>query len=105
MLINDVVSFAIVTWLAHRRAGVAPLALWRALRPVLIAGVPTWAVARAMVELTGGWPAALGLAASVPIGLATYVAVTTLLDRGVLRQALEQLKRALGAGSRATAPL
>jgi PST family polysaccharide transporter len=103
MLADMLLSLALLTFFASRRAGVRIADQWRALRPVAIAGVLCWVAARAVVEIAGSIPAAVALTASIAAGLAVYALVVSLVEPGLLRyatgQALRMLRRAPSAAA------
>ena len=84
MLANVVVTLSIGVILATRKVGLSTLRLWEAVRPAVVAGAPSWLVARLIAEGLGASPA-ITLVASVAAGSLTYVGVLVLADRRVLR--------------------
>ena len=106
MLADILLSLVILGLLVQRRGGVPVIAQWRAIMPVAVGCAGTWlvvwAVAQAMSESAPG----LTLAACVVAAAATYAAAVSVVEPGLLRDALAQVRRALGrvpapaAGSR-----
>lgn len=101
MLAYMVVSGLALAVLAHRRGGVSLADQWRALMPVLIACVVSWAATRAVADAVDG-PAA-ALAASITTGTCSFIAVLWAIEPGLLRVALRQIARTLGRGQAAVA--
>jgi lipopolysaccharide exporter len=96
MLADLVISMIVIGAFVARRASVPVAKQWRAVRPVLVACALMWPAARGVAELAVNAPAAIALTASVIAGLAAYVGALTLLEPGLLRQALGQVGRTLG---------
>ena len=92
MLGNVVVTLAVAVYLAVRRAGISGTRLWTALRPVVLAAVPTWLVTRALAERVD-LPPAPALFLSVAGGSLTYVVVLLAADRGVVKDLVGQARR------------
>ena len=93
---SSAVMTVILSYFAARTTGIARDRYWRALRPVLLACPPCWAVTALVVEATQEAGSALSLAASAGAGLVTYLALVYLLDPGLLRRAGSQFTRAVG---------
>jgi lipopolysaccharide exporter len=103
MLAYMVVSGFVLAVLVHRRGGVSLADQWRALMPVLIACVVSWAATRGVAEAMAGGPAAAALVASVATGTACFLATVSVIEPGLLRVALRQIARTLGRGQAAVA--
>jgi O-antigen/teichoic acid export membrane protein len=94
------VSIAVLTFHVRRHVALSVSALWGAIQPVILAGIPmwlaTWAVGHALVAAHP----LLSLIAAILAGLVVYVAVIALLDRRFLTGAGMQVMRMFGrAGS------
>jgi lipopolysaccharide exporter len=96
MLADLTASLLVLGIVAARRAGVPAVSQLRAVSPVAASCAVTWAavwaVARAMSDTAPG----LALAACALTALATYVAMVSVTEPGLLRHALAQVGRALG---------
>jgi lipopolysaccharide exporter len=99
VLAESVVATAALAWFARTRAGVGVGRQWRAVRPVALACVPAWLAARLVAEATEEAAAVLYLAAPLAAGLAAYLAAVLVLDRGLPRHAVGQLRRMLARGA------
>ena len=97
-LADTVLSFAILTVLVRRHADVAPAELWEALRAIVAASVPVWGVTRLVAATLDGHAPLLALGAAVTAGLVVYLAAIALLDRTLLRWAVERVRRVFGRG-------
>jgi O-antigen/teichoic acid export membrane protein len=84
MLGNVILTLTIALFLAVRTVGLPKARLWTALRPVVLAVVPTWVVTRALVESVD-LPAAPLLFLSVAAGSLTYGVVLAIAGRGVVK--------------------
>lgn len=98
---DALVSLLALIWFTGRRAGVPVALQWEALRPVVIACVPAWAVCAIVARALDGSPPAIALLASAGAGAATYLLLIALTADGVLRDALAGARRVL---SRTPAP-
>lgn len=95
VVVGDVLIEGIaIALFTDRRVGIGVGRLWRALRPVAFACVPTWLAARGVAASIDLVPV-VDLAASTTIGLATYALVLNVLEPGVLREALRQVVRTI----------
>jgi O-antigen/teichoic acid export membrane protein len=106
MTVSLVVTCIATVGAAARRAGLRVRDQWLALKPVLIASPVAWAAARAVESVSaGGISAPLSLLLSATAGLLAYLAVATLVEPGLLRQAARQLRRVVSrAPAVASAP-
>jgi lipopolysaccharide exporter len=96
MLADMVLSMLVLGIFVARRASVAVVDQWRALRPVLVACALMWPAARGAAELAINAPAGIALTVSVIAGLAAYAGALTVLEPGLLRHAVGQVGRTLG---------
>jgi O-antigen/teichoic acid export membrane protein len=94
-LADTLLSAAIGSVLAKRFIQLTYRAQWRALRPALIASVPTWFVTRGIGQLLGPTHPLVALPLAVLGGLLIYAGLVSLLDPGVLRETIAQAKRML----------
>jgi O-antigen/teichoic acid export membrane protein len=91
MLGNVIIMLTVAMRLAVRTVGISKARIWAALRPVVIAAAPTWAVTRVLAEGVD-LPAAPSLAVCVTCGSLTYLIVLLLADRGVLNDLVGQAR-------------
>jgi O-antigen/teichoic acid export membrane protein len=94
-LADTLLSAAIGSWLAKRFIALTYRAQWRAIRPAVMASVPTWLVTWAIGKLLGPAHALVALPLAVLAGLLVYAGCVSLLDPGVLSRALTQVARML----------
>lgn len=78
----------------QRYADVTIVSQWRVLRPLLAASALSWLITHAVVDATGGLPAAVSLLASAAACFAAYLAAVRICDPAVLKLALIQARRA-----------
>jgi lipopolysaccharide exporter len=106
MLADILLSLVILGLLVQRRGGVPVIAQWRAIMPVAVGCAGTWLVVWAVAQAMSASAPGLTLAACIVTAAATYAAAVSVVEPGLLRDALAQVKRALGrvpapaAGSR-----
>jgi lipopolysaccharide exporter len=106
VMLGDIAfSLVLLSFFAARRLGVAASAQWRAVGPVALACVPTWAAAWAVAQVTDGTPAGVALAASAGAGAAAYLGAVSLLAPGLIPEAARQVARTLGRASGASEPV
>ena len=89
MFANVLVTLTMALWLAVRTVGLPMARIWTALRPVVLAAVPTWVLTRALAEGVD-IPAAPLLFLSVAAGSLTYVVVLAITGRGVVKDVVRQ---------------
>ena len=89
MLANVTVTLSIALYLAVRTVGLQRARIWTALRPVVLAATPAWAVTRVLAEGIDV-PAAPLLVLSVASGAVTYVIVLIASERGVVKDVARQ---------------
>lgn len=104
-LFDTILSLGALAMLARRYLELSPTALGRALMPVAVSAPLMWLTTYATHRVIGDERALLGLFASVLVGLTVYLVSVTLLDRSLLVGAWTQIRRALGRGVPAPAPL
>jgi O-antigen/teichoic acid export membrane protein len=80
MLGNVLATLAVGVFFANSKVGLAPSRVWNAVRPVVLAAVPTWLAARGIAVGFEG-SAGVTLAMSVTGGLLTYTFILSLADR------------------------
>jgi O-antigen/teichoic acid export membrane protein len=96
MLADILLSLVILGLLVQRRGGVPVIAQWRAIMPVAVGCAGTWLVVWAVAQAMSASAPGLTLAACVVAAAATYAAAVSVVEPGLLRDALAQVKRALG---------
>jgi len=96
MLAEMVVGTATLAWLAAGRAGVSLRRQWRAVRPIALACPAAWAVTQGVSELTSDLTHLLTLAIAVACGAAAYLLVVRMVEPGLPRHALAQVRRVVG---------
>ncbi|HMJ02970.1 MAG TPA: lipopolysaccharide biosynthesis protein [Conexibacter sp.] len=101
VLADTLLSVAVFSVLVCHYVKLRPADLWHALRPVLLAGVPTWAALYFVGDGIGPERPLLGLALSLLAGTAVYVGVLRIVEPGLLSRVRAQVLRTLG---RAPAP-
>jgi PST family polysaccharide transporter len=94
-LSDTLLSAAIGAMLARRFAAISLASQWRAVRPAVVASLPTWLVAWGIGEVLGPDHALLGLVLGIGGGVAAYAAAVAAIEPGVLRQAIGQMTRML----------
>jgi PST family polysaccharide transporter len=100
VLVADVtITSALFAYFAGKRSGFALTAVWRSLRPVVVAGVPCWGFAYLVSQALDGAIGALGATAvGVLAGAVGYLGGLVLVERRILRETATQVKAALSAG-------
>lgn len=93
MLLDVVVMLVIVGRIAGRDAGVPYRAQWEAVRPSVLASLPTALCVRGMAVALSGRAPALVLVLTAGAGVAVYGAVVALLSPGLLSHGAQQLAR------------
>lgn len=93
MLGNVVASVGIGLSITTRRVGISWRRQWEAVRPPVVAAVPTGLVAWGAPALLRGSPAGLQLVAAATAATAVYVLALAGQDRSLLPQAATQLRR------------
>ena len=96
------VSMCILTFFVRRHLQLSVQALWRALRPILLAGAPMWLSAWAIGQVLGAGQPVVGLVAAAIVGLAVYLAVISVFDRQFLPGAGSQVLRMVGRAASPT---
>jgi O-antigen/teichoic acid export membrane protein len=89
------VSLVVIVFACRRRADVTPRQQLRSAGPALAACVPTWGVTYALSQVLAGTPGA-ALAAGTVAGLATYVGALCLIDVGLVKDSVAQIRRTVG---------
>ena len=102
MVGNVFAMTAIVTAIAHRRAGIPIRRQWRAVRPSVLAALPAWLASRGVAEAASGAPAGIAMVLSLACGVVAYAGAVRLLDRRLLSDARRQLRRMLAKEERRT---
>jgi len=95
VLADIVVSLLVLAYFADRRAHVSLRSQWLAIKPVVIASPFAWAAARAAAEASSSAPPLLSLVAAVAAGGVAFLALVTLVEPRALKQAAEQVDRAV----------
>jgi O-antigen/teichoic acid export membrane protein len=93
---DTLLSVGISSVLARRYAGVALRSQWRAVRPAVLASVPTWLTTWGVAKLIGTGAPLVGLLLSLATGLLVYGATLSLLEPGILRQTASAINRMMG---------
>ena len=96
MLADILLSLVILGLLVQRRGGVPVIAQWRAIMPVAVGCAGTWLVVWAVAQAMSASAPGLTLAACVVAAAVTYAAAVSVVEPGLLRHALAQVKRTLG---------
>ena len=91
MVAGLLVFSAILVVVVRRHLGVGVRSQWRAVRAAVLAAVPTWVVARAVVELLDDQPVGLVFVCAAAAGFATYAAVVTAIEPGLLRRVVRDV--------------
>ncbi|MFP5319127.1 MAG: lipopolysaccharide biosynthesis protein [Acidimicrobiia bacterium] len=100
-VLTGLVVFALALALVVRDAlGVGLQAQWGAVRAPAFGGTAAYFAGRVAVEVAGGAPAVLRLAAAVIAVLVTYAVVVTISQPSLLPEALRKLGRMAGQGDR-----
>lgn len=104
MLANAALSTGVVGYYVERRVGVSVARQGRALWPIAFACAGAWLAARGAGVLLDNAPALTAFAGSLGAGVAAYLGLVVLVDRRLLGQTLEQVRRVrsgapAGAGS------
>lgn len=99
MLANVALAWAVIGFFVERRLGIRIIDQWRAIWPVAVACVATWAAASATVALTDDEVPLVALASGVAAGAAAYLGVILVLQPSLLRTALILARRMLSAAS------
>ena len=102
-LLDTLLSAGISSWLARRFVALSFRRQWRAVRPAVLASLPTWLITWGVGQLLGPRHAALGLVLAVVSGVAVYACSISLLEPGMLRQAATIIARTLGRAEATTA--
>lgn len=96
VLADTVLSLLILAGLVSHYVDVRVRDLWWALRPVLVAAVPSWLAMFAAGRLIVGLPAIVVLLVSVGAGAAVYVGVMTIVEPGMVARIRDQIRRMFG---------
>jgi lipopolysaccharide exporter len=96
MLADILLSVVILGLLVQRRGGVPVIAQSRAIMPVAVGCAGTWLVVWAVAQVMSASAPGLTLVACAVAAAATYAAAVSVVEPGLLRSALAQVKRALG---------
>jgi O-antigen/teichoic acid export membrane protein len=96
VVIDTLISLAVLAWLVRRHVGVQLRDMWRAIAPIVVASPIAWAATFLAAHEVVTHPAGVSLIFSGACGLTAYVIVLSLLERSLLGQALSQLLRVLG---------
>ena len=95
-LADMVITVPVLAVYAHRRLDLPLGRQWAAVRPVVLASVVMWGVVRGLDVVAGDEvPAFVALAGLTVAGLAAYVAVLAVAERGLLGTARAQVLRAV----------
>lgn len=92
-LVDTVLSAALGSLLAKRFSMLSYKAQWQAVRPAVMASIPTWLVTWGIGQLLGSDHAVIALPVAVGAGLLVYAGSVSLLAPGVLRAAFKQAAR------------
>jgi PST family polysaccharide transporter len=101
-LLDTVLAMGIFATMVRRHVDIALRDQWRAVRPVVLAGAPTWLAAHFTGRALATAPPVLALAGAVAAGLAVHALALTALEPGILPRTASQLSRVLAR--RRTAP-
>jgi PST family polysaccharide transporter len=94
-LADTLLSGAVGSVLARRFVGLGYRSQWRAVRPAVVASLPTWLATWGVGRLLGHDPL-LALPLAVAAGITVYAGTVSLLEPGLLRQAGGHVARMLG---------
>jgi O-antigen/teichoic acid export membrane protein len=101
IVIDTALDLAILGFFARKYVSISFSAMWRAVRPVILASPGMWLASWGVGQLIGDAHAVTALAAAVGAGLTVYAAVIWLLDRRLLPRAGSQVLRTLGRAATA----
>lgn len=102
-LVDTLLSAAIGSVLSKRFLSLGYRAQWHAIRPAVLASVPTWLVVRVISELLDPGHPVLALPLAVIAGLLAYSGTVSLVEPGSLKEAMAQVVRMVGRPSRTAA--
>jgi lipopolysaccharide exporter len=96
MVADTVVALLVMAFLASRRAGIGMREQWRALAPIAIACAITWATVWLVARATDSVSPGVSLAACVVTWVVSYGGTLSLIQPGLLRDALGGVLRIVG---------
>lgn len=98
LLIEMLVASVALAVLAERRLGITVRSQWKILRSVIAGSAVAWITSRTVSVTSGVLPDVVRLVAAAGLGAVAYVLVVMVLDRGVLRRSLRQVRRMVSPG-------
>lgn len=96
VVLDTLVSLTALALIVARHAEIRLGELWEAVAPVVLAAPPAWLACRLGAHAVGMHPAPLALAVGLACGTVAYAGTVTVLDRTLLRHAVQQLLRTVG---------
>lgn len=96
VLADAILSLLILSGLVCRYIDLRVRDLWQALRPVVFASPPSWLAMFVAGRLIVGLPQIVVLLISVGAGATVYVGVMALVEPGIVKRVLDQVRRMLG---------
>ena len=95
VLADTAIELVAISLAVQRLIGISLARQWEAVRSVALVCPPTWATAFLVAKATADSEPGVSLAASVLGALAVYLVGLSLLEPGLLRQAIGQVGRTL----------